>query len=226
MALIGCGAASEILYASALDKLSSDCVIDVAALVDPNPERTLAIGKKFPLAHRHLNVDTMLAEISPDLAIIVTPHRFHADLAVKCLEKGSHVLCEKPMATTTVDCDRMIAAAEKARRILAVGHFRRFFPSSITVKSILDNGLLGAVRSFRFLEGEIYSWPAQTGSFFKRAEAGGGVLIEAGVHTMDLLLWWLGDVAQVLYRDDSMGGVEANCQIRLKMASGAEGSSN
>ena len=79
------------------------------------------------------------------------------------------------------------------------------------------------MRSFRFLEGEIYSWPAQTASFFKRAEAGGGVLIEAGVHTIDLLLWWLGDVAQVLYRDDSMGGVEANCQIRLKMVSGAEG---
>ena len=75
MALIGCGAASEILYASALDKLSSERVIDVAALVDPNPERTLAIGKKFPLARRHLNVDSMLAEIAPDLAIIVTPHR-------------------------------------------------------------------------------------------------------------------------------------------------------
>lgn len=223
VALIGCGAASEILYANALDKLSAQRVVEVTALVDPNPERTLAIGKKFPLARHHLNVDSMLAETAPDLAIIVTPHGFHADLAVKCLEKGSHVLCEKPMATTTVDCDRMVEAAEKAGRLLAVGHFRRLFPSSRMVKRILDTELLGPVRSFRFLEGEIYSWPAQTASFFKRAEAGGGVLIEAGVHTIDLLLWWLGDVAQVLYRDDSMGGVEANCQIRLKMISGAEG---
>jgi len=71
VALIGCGAASEILYASALDMLSAERVIEVTALVDPNPERTLAIGKKFPLARHHLNVDSMLAETAPDLAIIV-----------------------------------------------------------------------------------------------------------------------------------------------------------
>lgn len=221
--LIGCGAASEILYASALHKLSEEGVIELAALVDPVPERTSTIAKRFPLARLFQDTDTMLAEIAPDLAIIVTPHRFHADLAIKCLGKGSHVLCEKPMATTTPDCDRMLEAAEKAERLLAVGHFRRFFPSSMMFKRILDAGLLGAVRSFRFLEGEVYSWPAQTASFFKRAEAGGGVLIEAGVHTLDLLLWWLGDVEEVLYQDDAVGGVEANCRVHLKMTSGAQG---
>jgi predicted dehydrogenase len=221
--LIGCGAASEILYAGTLDNLSREGVVEVTALVDPNPERTSKIGKTFPLARHFRDADTMLAETAPDLAIVVTPHRFHADLAVKCLEKGLHVLCEKPMATTTADCDRMIEAAEKGGCVLAVGHFRRFFPSSMMIKRILDDGLLGAARSFRFLEGEIYSWPAQTGSFFRRAEAGGGVLIEAGVHTMDLLLWWLGDVAEVIYKDDSIGGVEANCHMRLKMTSGAQG---
>jgi predicted dehydrogenase len=223
VALIGCGAASEILYMGTLEKLSKEGIVEVTALVDPNSERTSKIGKTFPLAGHFRDVDTMLAERAPDLAIVVTPHRFHADLAVKCLEKGLHVLCEKPMATTTTDCDRMIEAAEKGECVLAVGHFRRFFPSSTMIKRILDDGLLGAARSFRFLEGEIYSWPAQTGSFFKRADAGGGVLIEAGVHTMDLLLWWLGDVAEVLYQDDSIGGVEANCHLRLKMTSGAQG---
>src|SRR5262245_44048391 len=175
VALVGCGAASEILYTDALDKLSREGVVELTALVDPNPERTSKIGKTFPLARHFRDADTMLAETAPDLAIVVTPHRFHADLAVKCLEKRLHVLCEKPMATTTADCDRMLEAAEKAERLLAVGHFRRFFPSSMMVKRILDAGLLGAVRSFRFLEGEVYSWPAQTASFFKRAEAGGGV---------------------------------------------------
>jgi len=223
VALVGCGAASEILYTDALDKLSREGVVELTALVDPNPERTSKIGKTFPLARHFRNVDTMLAETAPDLAIVVTPHRFHADLAVRCLEKGSHVLCEKPMATTTADCDRMIQAAEKAGRVLAVGHFRRFFPSGTMIKRILDAELLGPARSFQFLEGEIYSWPSQTGSFFRRAEAGGGVLIEAGVHTIDLLLWWLGDVSEVLYQDDSIGGVEANCRMRLKMTSGAQG---
>ena len=223
VALIGCGAASEILYTAALEKLSKEEVVEVNALVDPNPERTATIGKKFPHARHFQDVETMLAETAPDLAIIVTPHRFHADHTVKCLEKGLHVLCEKPMATRTADCDRMIEAAQKGGRILAVGHFRRFFPSSMMIKKILDVGLFGPAKSFRFLEGEIYSWPAQTGSFFRRAEAGGGVLIEAGVHTMDLLLWWLGDVAEVIYQDDAIGGVEANCHLRLEMTNGARG---
>jgi predicted dehydrogenase len=66
-------------------------------------------------------------------------------------------------------------------------------------------------------------WPAQTASPFKRTEAGGGVLIDIGAHTLDLLHWWLGDVAEVLYQDDAMGGVEANCRMHLRMVSGAEG---
>src|SRR5262245_55539441 len=97
--LIGCGAASEILYAGTLDNLSRQGVVEVTALVDPNPERTSKIGKTFLLARHFRDADTMSAETAPDLAIVVTPHRFHADLAVKCLEKGLHVLCEKPMAT-------------------------------------------------------------------------------------------------------------------------------
>jgi len=107
----------------------------------------------------------------------------------------------------------MVEAADKAGCLLAVGHFRRFFPSTKMVKEILDAALLGAVRSFRFLDGEIYNWPARTASPFDRAEAGGGVLIDIGAHTLDLLLWWLGNEAEVLYQDDALGGVEANCRI-------------
>ena len=99
VALIGCGAASEILYASALDKLSAERVVEVTALVDPNPERTLAIGKKFPLARHHLNVDSMLAETAPDLAIIVTPHRIPCGSRGKV--SGKRVSC--PLRKTDGD---------------------------------------------------------------------------------------------------------------------------
>jgi predicted dehydrogenase len=220
---VGCGAVSEILYARALDTLAGAGVVEALALVDPNPERTANIGKTLPTARQYRSLDQMLAEVTPDLAIIAAPHRLHADLAVACLDRGIHVLCEKPMAVTTADCDRMLAAADKVGCLLAVGYFRRFFLSCQIVKSILEAGLLGAVRSFRFLEGETYSWPAQSASFFNRSEAGGGVLIDAGAHTMDLLLWWLGDVAEVRYQDDAMGGVEANCLLNLTMTSGVKG---
>ena len=223
VALIGCGAVSDVLYAQALDVLASEGLTETVALVDPDSTRTSKIGETLPTARQYRDLSAMLAEITPEIAIIATPHRFHAELAVACMEKGIHVLCEKPMALTTADCDQMIETAVKSGCILAVGHFRRFFPSCEIIKSFLDAGLLGSVRSFRVLEGWTYSWPAQSASFFKRADAGGGVLIDAGAHTMDLLLWWLGDVAEVCYKDDAMGGVEANCQMHLKMASGVNG---
>lgn len=223
VAVVGCGAVSEILYAEALSSLVKEGVVRTEAFVDPSPERTSKMGKLFPLARCFQDLERMLAETAPDLAIIATPHRLHASLTVSCLEKGVHVLCEKPMAITTADCDRMIEVAHRAGRVLAVGHFRRFFSSCKVIKDVLDAGVLGAVRSFRFLEGETYSWPAQSASFFRRSESGGGVLIDAGAHTMDLFLWWLGDVKEVHYQDDAMGGIEANCRIHLKLANGAQG---
>lgn len=223
VALIGCGAVSELLHAPVLERLAGSALTETVALVDPNPQRTAAVAKTLPGARPYQNLEMMLKSGVPDLAIVAVPHRLHPEVAVKCLEQGIHVLCEKPLAITSTDCDRMIETAATARRLLAVGHFRRFFPSCQMVRDVLRSQLLGAVKSFRFLEGEQYSWPAQSVFHFKRGEAGGGVLLDAGAHTIDLLLWWLGDVADVEYRDDAMGGVEANCELRLKMVSGAEG---
>lgn len=222
-ALIGCGAVTQILYTPALVELEHEGVIDTVALVDPNPERTAHVGKTLYTERQYQDLEAMLTDHTVDLAIIAAPHRFHADLSTACLERGIPVLCEKPMALTMADCDRMVEAADEAECVLAVGHFRRFFPSTKMVKDILDAGLLGAVRSFCFLDGETYMWPVQTASIFKRDEAGGGVLIDIGAHTIDLLIWWLGDVAEVQYQDDAMGGVEANCRMYLRMDSGAEG---
>jgi len=104
-----------------------------------------------------------------------------------------------------------------------VGLFRRYFPSTRAVKQLLDRQALGGVTGFQFLEGDKYAWPAQTTSMFSRELAGGGVLIDAGAHLADLLLWWLGDFAGVDYSDDAMGGVEANCELKLRLQSGVEG---
>jgi predicted dehydrogenase len=221
--LVGCGAVAELLYAKALRKLEEEGVVSTSAVVDPNPARTSSVAASLRGARQFASLAAALAEVKPDLAIIATPHRWHADLVVSCLTQSISVLCEKPLAITVAECDRMIEAAQRAARVLAVGHFRRFFPSCQMVRAILGGGLLGEVRSFHLLEGDTYSWPAQSGSFFRRVESGGGVLIDAGSHTIDLLLWWLGDVAEFNYQDDAMGGVEANCILRLRMRSGVTG---
>lgn len=223
IALIGCGAVAETMYALSLQRLGKEGATEVVALVDPSPLRTSAVGSWLPAARRFTDLDAMLAAVRPEIAVIATPHRSHPELTIRCLDDGIHVLVEKPMAITTAECDEMLAAAARTGGMLAVGHFRRFFPACQTIKAMLVDGVLGAVRSFRFIEGQAYDWPAASASYFKRKEAGGGVLIDAGVHTLDLLLWWLGDVAELHYADDALGGVEANCRLNLTMASGATG---
>ena len=223
IALIGCGAVSEQHYSVALEALSNAGVGETLAVVDPQQERCTKLLEYFPTARPYSDLDGMLKETVPELAIIAVPHQLHANLTERCLDNGIHVLCEKPMAITTAECDRMLAAAERTRRILAVGHFRRFYRSCEVVKRFLDSDCLGKVESFQFFEGYRYNWPLTSGSVFTRSTAGGGVLIDTGAHALDLVMWWLGDVSDVSYRDDAMGGVEANCELDLKMKNGATG---
>jgi predicted dehydrogenase len=71
-------------------------------------------------------------------------------------------------------------------------------------------------------EGGPFSWPVTSIDYFDRAKARGGVLLDIGVHVLDLLLWWLGEPDRIAYEDDALGGVEVNCRVRLGFQSGCE----
>jgi predicted dehydrogenase len=106
---------------------------------------------------------------------------------------------------------------------LAIGLFRRFFPVNRTIRDLVRNQNLGAVRRFEISEGGAFQWPAQSASFFQKSASQGGVLADLGVHVLDLILWWFGMPETVRYEDDAMGGLEANCRIELTFAGGVGG---
>jgi predicted dehydrogenase len=91
------------------------------------------------------------------------------------------------------------------------------------VRNLLRGGILGELRRFAMRQGVIPRWPFATDFFLKKETAGGGVLADYGAHVLDLVLWWLGDWAEVEYRDDAMGGVESDCEMSLTMRSGVAG---
>jgi predicted dehydrogenase len=130
---------------------------------------------------------------------------------------------EKPMAMSLAECQAMLEAAQEGEAILAVGLMRRFLDSARFVSAALQQGVLGQIKSFDVREGNVYNWPVQSDFFFRRESAGGGVLLDTGAHTLDLVLWWLGELADFEYYDDSYGGVEADCELYLTMESGAKG---
>jgi predicted dehydrogenase len=127
------------------------------------------------------------------------------------------------MALTVAECDFIIDAAREGGTVLAVGLMRRFAHSAQWVKGAIDAGVLGRIESFNVQEGSVYGWPSSSDFILKKQAAGGGVLADTGAHTLDLLLWWLGDFESVTYWDDSYGGVEADCKLALALESGATG---
>jgi predicted dehydrogenase/putative NADH-flavin reductase len=215
LAVVGCGAVAERGHLPAA-VLCPGVVLTV--LVDPDRPRAEALAHRYRVprvAESHHGL-----EAHADAAIVAVPHTLHAPIAVDLLERGVHVLVEKPMAVTTAECDAMIAAARRSGVLLAVGLMRRFQPGIRQAKASLERGDLGAVHEVDVRDGFPFTWPARSDSFFRRDLAGGGVLLNTGSHVLDTLLWWFGDGSVADYADDAAGGVEADVLLHLALGNG------
>jgi predicted dehydrogenase len=222
IALLGCGAVSELYYAPALQQLEADGMAIVAAVFDPDAGRAARLCAQFPGAVSHPD-ESFLQKTPLDLVIVASPVSFHEAHAIRALEAGLAVLCEKPLAANTESGDRMIAAALKHRRILAVGLLRRFYANVRFTRQIIQSKTLGSVTSFTIQEGGPFNWPARSDSFFRKNTAGGGVLLDIGVHVLDLVVHWFGEPQELTYADDAMGGLEANCRMEFFYPAGFKG---
>ena len=211
VAVIGCGAVTELFHLPALVAAPS---IDVTVLVDPQEARARSLAGRFGVGRVAADYRAMGEGI--DAALLALPNHLHASVAIDLLEQGRHVLVEKPMARTPAECAAMLAAADAAGRVLSVALVKRFFPSSRFVRQAVDSGLLGELRTIDWREGRPYRWPLASDFPFRRDAAGGGVLIDVGAHVLDLLRWWLGEGTVTGYTDDAAGGVEADCEARLR----------
>ena len=221
IALLGCGAISE-LHAAAIQKLAAEGVATLAAACDPDARRAAKFCAPFPGAVSSPD-ESFLEKMPIDLAIVASPVSFHEAHAICALNAGVAVLCEKPLAADTAAGDRMIAAAAKQNRLLCVGLMRRFYSNVQLTRQIIRDQTLGSVLSFSIHEGGPFNWPARSDALFRKATSGGGVLLDIGVHVLDLVINWFGEPAKLAYSDDAMGGLEANCQVELNYAAGFKG---
>ena len=216
IAVIGCGAAAEGLYLNALRKLESRGFARVTALVDPNPLRTAALQRSFRSARAVADPADAFASTAPDLTIVASPPGMHARHTLDALGAGSHVLCEKPMAIGASEAERMVGAASLARRVLAVGMTRRLYPCLVEAQALIAQGAIGDRPRFVYREGRVYEWPVGSDAAFRRATAGGGVLMDIGSHVLDFVSALFGAPTVATYADDAQAdGVETNCRIEL-----------
>jgi predicted dehydrogenase len=220
--LVGCGAIAEMYYAPSLRELERAGYATVTAIFDPSSQRVAKVGKQLIGAKQFTDFSGFVKS-APQLAIVASPAKFHAEQTIKLLESGTSVLCEKPIASNAVEAEQVLAAATRARRKLAVGLFRRFFPACNLIREYIAAEALGKVIDFEFSEGGMFNWPAQSASFFQKKTARGGVFLDLGAHLLDLMLWWFGDPTSFEYCDDAMGGLEINSVALFKFANELHG---
>lgn len=130
----------------------------------------------------------------PDIDIIdiCTPNMYHAPLAIAALEAGKHVICEKPLAPTPGEIKQMIAARDRAGKLLMTAQHFRFKGNSQAMKREIGTGTLGDIyhaRSWMLRRNGFIPSP----SFLQKKHSGGGPCIDIGVHVLDLTLWLMGN---------------------------------
>jgi nucleoside-diphosphate-sugar epimerase/predicted dehydrogenase len=220
LAIIGCGAVVQHHLLPALRRIGWRPEV----LVDPS-ERNLAATAAIAGRSKTLikTADWTKATASFDAAIVAAPHALHGPIGQALIAAGKHVFMEKPLATTSSDARKMLEAAAARGTILSVGLLRRYLHIARWTKALLDSGILGTIQQAEVREGFVFNWATSTDGLLKPGLAGGGVLMDTGAHTLDEILWWLGDARVARYRDDALTGVEADSLIDLDLPSGGRG---
>ena len=113
---------------------------DLAALADPSAAVRAAVGDRYGIEERHASLDDLLG-LGLDAIVVAVPDAFHADVACQGLQAGLHVLCEKPLALSLEECDRIAAARDASGRVLQVGTMKRYDPAYLRLLELLPESL-------------------------------------------------------------------------------------
>lgn len=185
--IIGCGAIAQRKHLPSLQKRDD---VEVVAFYDLFGETAHKCANTFgsPGAYVANSVAEIFNDVSIDVLYICTPNQTHADLSIQALAAGKHVMCEKPMATTTFDARKMLTQAQKSNRVLNIAFQNRFAEDPMTIKRLCEEGLLADiyhVRAYAVRKRSVPTW----GQFLDKEMQGGGPLIDIGSHVVDMALW-------------------------------------
>jgi nucleoside-diphosphate-sugar epimerase/predicted dehydrogenase len=215
--VLGGGALVRDCYLPALRALGW---CDRVHVYDPGPAPETIWRADFPgLDWQVSDFRTAFATLRPeDWVFVALPNWLHAEACFGALERGAHVLCEKPLTLDLASAERLVERAAELGRTLAVGMVRRYAPAFRALRQALAQAWVGPIESIDVQDGGVFAWPAVSGAFFD--PRCGGVLADMGVHYLDLLEALVGPLECLAYRDDARGGLEAAAELELRSADG------
>lgn len=218
--VIGCGAIAEIYH---LPALSSNDQVHLV-LADSNANRLQQMQARFGVQDASSDFTALAGLV--DAVVVATPPVSHYRISKWFLERGIHVLCEKPLTESVQEARDLVQTAERHGVHLAVNQTRRLFPTYQKIRELIREGALGQLKSIVYHDGFEFDWPAASPHHFTLGAK--GAWSDTGVHLLDTVCFWL-DTKPELVRsqNDSYGGPEAlatvefryqECDIEIKVS--------
>lgn len=167
--------------------------VEIVALADMNPDRLKEFGEANHIPYLYEDYQPLVARDDLDIVNVCTPNALHAPIAIAAMESGKHVLCEKPLASTLADAEAMVATAERTGRALQVTFNHRQRGDVLALKAMIDEGRLGRIYHAKAWWLRRNGIPGMGSWFTKKELAGGGPLIDLGVHMLDMALFLMGE---------------------------------
>ena len=216
--IIGCGKIAQVRH---IPEYADNPDAQLTAFYDLNAARAQELAERYG-GKVYDSVEALLADPNVDAVSVCSANASHAQIAVAALEAGKHVLCEKPMATTLADCERMVSAAKKSGK----------------ARELIEQGEIGSVITFAtaFRHGGPETWsidPGQSTWFFDKKRAAMGAMADLGVHKTDLIQYLIGQTVEEVeaqlctldkkFSDGSPITVDDNAFCIYRMDGGAVG---
>ncbi len=229
----GCGKIAQVRH---LPEYADRPDVQVWGLFDLNRDRVRELAEQYH-AKAYGTYEEMLADPELDAVSVCSANAAHAEMTVAALKAGKHVLCEKPMATTPEDCERMVRTARECGKTLMIGQNQRLAAAHVKAKELLDSGAIGRLISFTtaFRHGGPETWTVDPANnwFFDRKRAVMGAMADLGIHKTDLIQFLTGQTVTEVqaclgtldkkYADGTPIGVDDNAICIYRMSGGAIG---
>jgi predicted dehydrogenase len=209
IAIIGCGfsangAGPNQIHMPAFSKMHDE--VEMVSFCDIVEEKAVTAARKYGTdqAKAYTDYKDILKDDSIDIVDVCTPNKSHAEITIAALEAGKHVYCEKPMAKTYADAQRMVETAKRTGKKLTIGYQYRFRKDSWYLHDLCRRGDLGEIyfaKAHALRRRCVPTW----GVFLNEEEQGGGALIDLGTHALDMTLWMMDN-----YQPTSVMGITYN----------------
>jgi UDP-N-acetylglucosamine 3-dehydrogenase len=190
--VVGCGLVAQ---RSHLPAYVESAEVELAGVCAGRLETARAAAARFGEPRVYEGWQEMIDDPEIDAIDVCAPNYLHAPVAIAAANAGKHVLVEKPMALSLQEADAMLAAARRSGVLLMVAHNLRYVPIYYAVKQAIDAGAIGrplAARGVFMHAGPDEFWGATSDWFWQAEAAGGGSLLDMGIHMIDLMRWYIG----------------------------------